>query len=111
MSELRGGSIYTKTARFDDKERALTDDELMEAAPSIFARDAHESRSDRFQPIPTIEVLRALPKEGFAAVGAKQSMARTADRMMFTKHLIRLRRIDGKRRQAEGSGKKASGER
>lgn len=85
-------SIYTQTARFDHG-RALTEDELHRMAPSIFATTAHESRSDRFRPIPTIEILRALQKEGFQPVGAKQSVARMADKRDFTKHLIRLRRM------------------
>lgn len=86
-------TVYTSTARFDTG-RALTEDELRKLAPSIFAKTAHESRSERFQPIPTIEVLRGLEKEGFVAVGAKQSSSRTEGKADYTKHLIRLRRID-----------------
>ena len=86
-------TVYTPTARFDTG-RALTEDELRTAAPSIFATEAHTSRSDRFRPIPTIEVLRGLAKEGFYPVGAKQSVARLDDRRDFTKHLVRLRRLD-----------------
>lgn len=67
-------TIYTHTARFDTA-RALTEDEMRKAAPSIFATAAHESRSERFQPIPTIEILRGLMAEGFMPVGAKQSGA------------------------------------
>lgn len=82
-----------KTANFN-AARALTEDEMYRAAPSIFAVEAHESRSDRFQPIPTIEILRALMAEGFQPVGVKQSRTRDASRSHFTKHLIRMRRID-----------------
>lgn len=92
-AHIRNGSVYTNTARFDTG-RALTEDEMRHMAPSIFAVDAHESRSDRFRAIPTIEVLRALQKEGFEPVGVKQSTARDAGRQDFTKHLIRLRRMD-----------------
>ena len=85
-------TVYANTARFDHA-RALTEDEIRRIAPSIFATSAHESRSERFQPIPTIEVLRGLGKEGFVPVGVKQSVARDADKVNFTKHLIRLRRL------------------
>lgn len=85
--------IYTKTARFDTG-RPMTEDELRRAAPSIFARSAHESRSDRFQPIPTIDVLRGLQAEGFFPVGAKQSGSRDSSKRDFTKHMIRMRRFD-----------------
>lgn len=91
---LRGGTIYTNTARFDDQARALTEDEMRKLAPSIFAVEAHHSRSDRFRPIPTIEVIRGLAREGFSVVGARQAVARQDDRFNYTKHLLRLRRLD-----------------
>ena len=86
-------SIYAQTARFD-AARALSEDEMRRLAPSIFAVQAHESRSDRFKPIPTIEILRALQGEGFMPVGVKQATTRDASRQDFTKHLIRMRRLD-----------------
>lgn len=92
--QLRGDSIYTQTARFDEQARALTEDEMRKLAPSIFAVDAHHSRSERFRPIPTIEVVRGLAREGFSVVGARQSVAKTDDRRDYTKHLLRLRRLD-----------------
>lgn len=95
-------TIYTSTARFDQSQRALTEDELHRIAPSIFATEAHYSRSDRFAPIPTIEMIRALGKEGFSVVGAKQAVARSADKAPFTKHLLRLRRIDDLKKYTVG---------
>jgi hypothetical protein len=86
-------TIYTNTARFDTG-RSMTENELRRAAPSIFAMSAHESRSERFMPIPTIEILRGLIGEGFVPVGAKQSNSRMEGKAAYTKHLIRLRRID-----------------
>jgi hypothetical protein len=91
---IRDGSIYTNTARFDDHQRFLTEDEIRSAAPSVFATTAHESRSARFKPIATIDVLRMLDQEGFGVVGAKQSVARLDDRKDFTKHMLRLRKKD-----------------
>jgi hypothetical protein len=94
-------TICTDTARFDTG-RAMREDEMRQAAPSIFAVTAHESRSERFKPIPTIEILRALTKEGFVPVGAKQSRTRTEGKANFTKHLIRLRRVDDGRSYSVG---------
>lgn len=94
-------AMYGRTARFDTG-RALTEDELHKLAPSIFATEAHSSRSERFAPIPTIEILRGLAKEGFVPVGAKQSVARLDDRRDFTKHLIRLRRLDNAAKYSVG---------
>ena len=67
-----GGAVYApRAARFDDSARALSQDEMRRAAPSIFAARPHVSRSERFRAIPTIEVLRGLEKEGFFAVGVE----------------------------------------
>ena len=88
--------VYAPTARFDIT-RGMTEDEMRKIAPSIFATEAHESRSDRFVPVPTIEVLRGLKKEGFDVVGVKQSNTRDEGKRNFTKHLIRLRRVDGEK--------------
>lgn len=87
------GNVYAATARFDTG-RPLSEDEMRRSAPSIFAETAHPSRSERFAPIPTIEVLRKLQGEGFFPVGVKQSRSRDESRIEFTKHLIRLRRFD-----------------
>ncbi|SEI14642.1 hypothetical protein SAMN05216228_102816 [Rhizobium tibeticum] len=56
-------SIYTQTARFDTG-RGATETEMRQFAPSIFAVTAHESRSERFKPIPTIEVLASRHESG-----------------------------------------------
>jgi hypothetical protein len=98
-ASVRNESVYSGTARFDKKERRLSEAELMDKAPSIFAAEAHESRSERFAPIATIDVLRGIAKHGFVPVGVKQSTSRDEGRAPFTKHLIRLRRLDGKQRQ------------
>ena len=92
--------LYASSARFDGSARALTEDEIRKVAPSLFATAAHASRSDRFAPISTIEVLRALQNEGFAHIGVRQSRSRDGSKRDFTKHLIRLRRLeDGAIRQ------------
>jgi Domain of unknown function (DUF932) len=96
-------TVYAPTARFDSA-RALTTEELYAKAPSVFARDSHYSRSDRFAVIPTIEIVKGLADEGFAVVGATQSVARQADKKPYTKHLLRLRRLnDGLKYSVGGS--------
>jgi hypothetical protein len=82
------------TARFDGSARALSNDEMKRAAPSIFATAAHQSRSDRFRPIATIQVLDGLRGHGFLPVACRQATVREPGREPFTKHLIRLRRLD-----------------
>ncbi len=83
--------------------RELSDEELYRLAPSIFAQDKHESRSDRFKVIPTIEVLNGLRNEGFIPVAAQQQRVSDPGRAPYTKHVIRLRhRGDEGRRLAVG---------
>lgn len=74
--------------------RALTRDELMKKAPSVFAQNASEKTSDRFLFIPTIQAVEAIERQGFSVVQAMQTNSRTIDGKMSAKHLLRFRRND-----------------
>jgi len=74
--------------------RPLSEDQLQTLVPSVFARTAHPERSERFAPIPTIEILRGLRKEGFEVFSARQMTCRDASRKPFAKHLLRMRKVD-----------------
>lgn len=71
----------------------LTDDQLRRVAPSIFATAAHESRSERYTYIPTIDVVTGLRAEGFEPFFVGQSRARDESRRDFTRHMLRLRHV------------------
>ncbi len=58
------------------RERPLTDDELMQFVPSVFSGDKHESRSERYTYIPTINIINKLRDEGFQPFFACQSRVR-----------------------------------
>lgn len=68
----------------------LTNDEIQQSAPSAFAGQAHESRSDRYTFIPTSSVIDGLRAEGFVPTMAMQSLTRVAGKQYFTKHMIRF---------------------
>jgi hypothetical protein len=72
-------------------EHPLAEDQMRQAAPSIFAEGKHASRSERYTYIPTIEVLRGLRKEGFEPFMVAQSKSRIEGKTDFTKHMIRMR--------------------
>lgn len=72
----------------------LSNEQLQHFAPSIFAEAKHESRSDRYTYIPTIDILEQLRKENFMPFQAMQTRVRDADKRDHTKHLIRLRHMD-----------------
>lgn len=88
----RGAALNTSTvARYltpmdDDRMRAL--------APSVFADRPHESRSERYQYIPTSNILAGLRSEGFIPVSVQQSRARDPGKAEYTKHLIKFSRAD-----------------
>lgn len=89
-------SRNTNILRAHKDARALSEDELRARVPAIFAEAAHDSRSDRYTYIPTINVMRGLANEGFLPVAARQSSPRDDSRHDFTKHMIRFRRPDQK---------------
>jgi Domain of unknown function (DUF932) len=72
----------------------LSDDEIRRVAPSIFADSKHQSRSERYTYIPTIDVLRGLRNEGFQPFMVCQTRVRHDDRREYTKHMLRLRHAD-----------------
>lgn len=69
----------------------LTDDDIRRAAPSVFANEAHDSRSARYAYVPTFEVLAGLKREGFEVYSARQSVARDEGKASHTKHMLKLR--------------------
>ena len=67
------------------RERPLTDDELMQFVPSVFSGDKHESRSERYTYIPTINIINKLRDEGFQPFFACQSRVRDLGRREYSK--------------------------
>jgi hypothetical protein len=72
-------------------QQPLTNQEIASVAPSIFATDKHDSRSERYTYIPTIEVLEKLRSEGFMPFMACQARCRDEGKREHTKHMLRLR--------------------
>ncbi|OWZ92261.1 hypothetical protein B9J07_17435 [Sinorhizobium sp. LM21] len=74
---------------------ALDNEALYRHVPSIFAREAHDSRSERYVYVPTIDIVEGLRREGWFPFFAVQAVPRDGDRMGHAKHMLRLRRDDG----------------
>jgi hypothetical protein len=74
--------------------QTLTDDQLRQRAPSIFATEAHESRSARYAYIPTLDILAGLRGQGFQPVQVTQSRCRIPGKAAFTKHQIKFTHDD-----------------
>lgn len=73
---------------------SLSYDQIAQFAPTVFANERHASRSERFQVIPTFELLAGLAKEGFLPVKVQVGGSRDEEKRAFTKHMIRFRRQD-----------------
>lgn len=87
-------SRFSRGSTVARADRALSNDEIRAAAPSIFADAAHESRSARYTYIPTIDVLDGLRREGFAPFMACQTRVRSEGKREHTKHMLRLRHAE-----------------
>jgi len=83
---------FSRAALTINSRTPLDDDQLHRACPAIFAREAHNSRSDRYEYVPTIDVLQGLRSEGWQPFFAAQALPRDIDRLGFAKHMLRLRR-------------------
>lgn len=74
---------------------ALDNETLFRHVPSVFARAAHDSRSERYVYVPTIEIVEGLRREGWFPFFAVQAVPRDGERIGHAKHMLRLRRDDG----------------
>lgn len=71
----------------------LTNEQIQKFAPSAFAGQAHDSRSDRYAFVPTSAVIDGMRSNGFDVFFATQSMSRIPGKEYFTKHLLRFRSL------------------
>jgi hypothetical protein len=67
---------------------------IRQVCPAVFAPGPHESRGPRYAYVPTIEPLTELLDNGWGVYEASQQRSRAADRDPYTKHMLRLRRVD-----------------
>jgi len=72
-------------------DRPLTNGQIFNAAPSVFAEAPHNSRSARYAYIPTSDVVKGLRGEGFMPFMACQARSRIEGKAEFTKHMLRFR--------------------
>jgi hypothetical protein len=73
---------------------AISDDELRQLTPSIFASQPIEGVSDRYSFLPTSSILKGMRENGWVPVRAEQQSVRTEARRGFQKHLIRFARAE-----------------
>lgn len=69
----------------------LTNDKIIQYAPSVFAEGKHESRSERYTYLSTADMLDAMRAEGFYPYEVRQGGTRIEGKAEYTKHMIRFR--------------------
>lgn len=84
-------SRFSSNSRVLRSDQPLSEEQMRNAAPSVFAAGKHQSRSNRYTYIPTIEILRGLRREGFEPFMVAQGASRIEGKAAFTKHMIRMR--------------------
>lgn len=83
----------------------LSDDQIREAAPSVFATHAAPSVSDRYAYIPSYPVVRALRLIGMHPVEARQGFKKAPDGREFAVHRLRFQKFGGAVNWAEETPK------
>lgn len=73
----------------------LSDDQIREAAPSVFAMGAAPSVSDRYAYIPSYPIVRALRLIGMHPVEARQGFKKSPDGVEFAVHRLRFQKFNG----------------
>lgn len=71
----------------------MSNEQLFDEAPSIFAKEPWQGMSERYAYVPTIAVVDRMRDNGFLPVRAEQSRTRIPGKGDFTKHMIRFRQV------------------
>lgn len=88
---MKLATTFSRTAATLRSRTPLDDDQIRQVAPSIFAADKHDSRSERYTYIPTIDILTKLREEGFQPFMVCQTRVRDNGKREHAKHMLRLR--------------------
>ena len=83
-----------ETMRTNRKHEPMSNDAIQQIAPSAFAGQAHDTRSERYSFVPTSVIIDGMREHGFVPVYASQSFSRVAGKQFFTKHQIRFQAIN-----------------
>lgn len=71
----------------------LSLEQIARLAPSALAVAPHHSRSSKYCYVPTIDIIKHMMESGFQPFKATQSISRVDDKINFTKHMIRFRKL------------------
>jgi len=87
------------TMDFTSTKEVLTRSRLEELAPSVFTTEKKNSLTDRYNFVPTYEVMKTMENQGWLPVHAREQKVRTPERESYQKHMLRFRCFDEKPNQ------------
>ena len=67
---------------------------IQQVCPAVLAKEPHNSRGPRYLYVPTSDPLPALLDTGWGVYEASQQRSRAADKDPYTKHMLRLRKLE-----------------
>ena len=70
--------------------RALSQAEIMEAAPAVFTNQPHPKVSDKYSFLPTHQIIDDMQKLGWSVSSAKMAKTSNVNQKMYGKHLIQF---------------------
>lgn len=79
---------------FDGRQNYLTDDQIKQIAPSVFASAAAPTVSDRYAYIDTSAAIEQLRKGGLEVVSVREGTKRNPDGRAFALHEVRLQKVN-----------------
>jgi hypothetical protein len=82
------------TTDFYTTKDVLTHERLHELAPSIFTMDKKADLSERYNFVPTYQILQVMEDEGWLPVKAREEFCRTEGGQGFQRHMIRFRNFN-----------------
>lgn len=88
------GGKYRTLGSIGHGTQALTREQLMKCAPSIFAEQAHTRTSQRYSFLPTASILEGMENEGWVPTLVQEQSVRDESREGFQKHMIRFAHRD-----------------
>ena len=94
MRSLQSIPFPRRAAASFNHQIELTEDALLKAAPSIFARQPMAGVSGKYTFLPTVRIVEEMRANGWAAVDAQEQRVRLEDRRGYQKHVIRFQRRD-----------------
>lgn len=75
----------------DNFKTELTDEQILKAAPSVFATAAAPTVSDKYVYVPSYQIVRDMRNMGFSPVRVREGKKRAPDGRQFALHEIRFR--------------------